>query len=130
LVCLHDIPPAHRSILVTGFLAKNKLTTLEHPPPPRYSTDQSPDVFYLLPRTKLELKGRRFCDATHIIKNATKELKRLSQNGFQECFQHLWQKCIFAQRDYFEGNVSEMIVLFRISYKLRDSGNILKLPCV
>jgi len=29
----------------------------------------------------------------------------LSQNGFQECFQHLysrWQKCIFAQGDYFE----------------------------
>jgi len=65
--------------------------------------------------------------------NATKELKRLSQNGFQECFQHFyrrWQKFICTQGDYFEGNVSEIIVLFRISYKLRDSGNILNLPRV
>jgi hypothetical protein len=45
------------------------------------------------------MKGRCFCDATDFIKNATKELKRLSENGFQECFPHLyslWQKCIFA----------------------------------
>jgi len=46
------------------------------------------------------LKGQRICDATEIIKNATEELKMLSQNGFQECFQHLysrWQKCGVAQ---------------------------------
>jgi hypothetical protein len=52
-------------------------------------------------------KGRRFFDATNIIKDATEELKRRSQNGFQECFQHLyspWQKCLIAQGDYFEGN--------------------------
>jgi transposase len=75
LFCLHDNVPAHRSILVAGFLAKNKLTTLEHPP---YSPDQSPAGFYLLPLTKSELKGWRFYDAHYIIKNATKELKRLS----------------------------------------------------
>jgi hypothetical protein len=52
--------------------------------------------FYLLPR----LNGRHFCAATEKIKNATEELKSLSQNGFQECFQQLysrWQKCIVAQ---------------------------------
>jgi hypothetical protein len=38
--------------------------------------------FYLFPRLKSALKGRRFCDATDIIKIATEELKRLSQNGF------------------------------------------------
>jgi len=40
--------------------------------------------------------------------NATEELKRLPQNGFQECFQHLysrWQKFIVAQGEYFEGNI-------------------------
>ena len=103
------------------------------PPPPPNSPDLSSAEFYLLLRTQSELKARRFCDANHIIKNATKELKRLSQNGIQDCFQQLyrrWQKCIFAQGDYCEGNVSEMFVLFRISYKLSDSGNILKLPRV
>jgi hypothetical protein len=55
------------------------------------------------------MKGRRSCDATDVIKNATGELKRLLQNDFQQCFQHLysrWQKCIVAQGDYFEGNVA------------------------
>jgi hypothetical protein len=60
----------------------------------------------------------RFCDATNIFKNATEELKRLSQNGLQERFQHLysrWQKCVVTEGDCFEGNVVQMIVLFRIS---------------
>jgi hypothetical protein len=64
---------------------------------------------YLFPLPKSVLKGRRFCDATDIIQNATEELKKLSQNGFQERYQHMyshWQKCVFAQLDYFEGNVN------------------------
>jgi hypothetical protein len=51
------------------------------------------------------IEVRRFCDATDIIMNATEELKIISQNGFQECFQQLYsrcQKCIVAQGDYFE----------------------------
>ena len=59
-----------------------------------------PAKFYQFPRQKSKLKGQRFCDATDMIKNATEELKRLLQNGFQECFQHIcsrWKKWIFAQ---------------------------------
>jgi len=44
-----------------------------------------------------------------IIKNATKELKMLLQNGFQKCFQQIynrWQKLIVAQGNYFDLNVS------------------------
>jgi hypothetical protein len=55
------------------------------------------------------MKGQRFCDATDTIKNATTELQMIPQNGFQECFQHLcsrWKKCIFAQGEYFAGNVA------------------------
>jgi len=92
-------------VLVKDFLAKNKLTIMQHHP---YSPDLAAAEYYLFPRLKSALKGRRFCDAND-IKNATKELKRLSLNGFQECFQHLnsrRQKCIVAQGDYFEGNVA------------------------
>ena len=64
---------------------------------------------------KSALKGwRRFCDATD-VKNATEKLKRLSQNDFQECFQHLyscWQKSIVAQGDHFEVNIAYMIYCF------------------
>jgi translation initiation factor 2 alpha subunit (eIF-2alpha) len=73
-------------ILVKDFIGKNNVTTLEHPP---YPSDLAAAYFYLFPGLKSAMKGRRFFDATDIIKNATEELKRLSQNGFQKCFQHL-----------------------------------------
>jgi len=69
---------------------------------------------------KSPFNGRRFCDACDIIKNATEELKLLSQNGFQECFQHIcsrWQKCVVAHGYYFEGNAAQMILLFSIAQK-------------
>jgi hypothetical protein len=87
---LRDIAPTHRSVLVKDFLTNNNMTTLEHPP-------YSPDRF---PRLKSAMKGRRVCDATDIIKNATEEPKRTSQHGFQECFQQLyrqWRKYIFIR---------------------------------
>jgi hypothetical protein len=77
--------------------------------------------FYVFPRLKSALKEWSFCDATDIIKNATEELKRLSRKGFQECFQHIysrWQKCIVAERYYFEGDVAEVIVLLCITQNI------------
>jgi len=65
--------------LVKDFLAKNNVTMLEHSP---YSPDLVPVDFYLFPRLKSALTGQHCCVATDIIKNATEELKRLSQNGF------------------------------------------------
>jgi hypothetical protein len=69
------------------------VTKLEHSP------DLAQADFYLFRLIKLALKGWRFCDVID-IKNATEELKRLSQNGFHECFQNIyirWQKSIVAQ---------------------------------
>jgi hypothetical protein len=102
---LHDNAPAHRSVSVMNFLAHNNVTKLELPPPLRLI----PADFYLFPRLKSALKGRRFCDVHYIINKATEELKRLSQNDLQESFQHLcscWQKYIVANGDYFAGNVA------------------------
>jgi hypothetical protein len=65
--------------LVRDFLAKNNVTTLEHLP---YPPDIDAADFYPSPRLKSALNGWRRCDATDIIKNATEELKMLSQNGF------------------------------------------------
>jgi hypothetical protein len=39
----------------------------------------APADIFLFPLLKSVLKGRRFCDASDIIKNATEELKSLSQ---------------------------------------------------
>jgi len=81
--------------LVKDFLAKNNMTTLENHP---YSLDLTAAKFDPFPPLKSELKIQLFCDGTD-IKNAREELKRLSQNGFQECFQHIyrrWLKCEVA----------------------------------
>jgi hypothetical protein len=92
--------------LVKDVLAKSNATTLEHPP---YSPDLGPADFYLFPRPKSALKGRRFCDITDFIKNATEELTEAPPNGFQESYHHLdsrWQKYIVAHGDYLDGNVA------------------------
>ena len=68
-----------------------------------YSPDMAAADFYLFPRLKLTLTGQRFCDTTDIIKNATEELKRLSQSSFLYI---RWKKCTVAQGDYFEGNIA------------------------
>ena len=100
----HENAPAHRPFLAKNFLAKINVTTL-------------PIDFHRFSRLKSTFMGRRFCDATDVIKNATEELKKLSQNCFQECLYGGWQKCIVAQWDYFERNVASMIVLFCTSQK-------------
>jgi transposase len=64
---LHDNAPAHQLVLVMDFLAKNNVTTLEHPP---YSSDLASADFYLFPQLKSALKGQQVCDATDFIKNA------------------------------------------------------------
>jgi transposase len=71
------------------FLSNNNVKTLERPP---YSPDLVPPDFFLLTQIKSTLKEQRFCVVTDIIKNATEELKRLSQNGFQEFLQHLYSR--------------------------------------
>ena len=61
---LRDNAPAHRSVLIRDFLAKNNVTTLEHLPP--YPPDLAQTDFYLFPRRKSALKGRGLSDATGI----------------------------------------------------------------
>jgi len=47
---LHDNAPAHQSVLVKDFVAKNNVITQEHLP---YSPDLAAADFYLFPRLKL-----------------------------------------------------------------------------
>jgi hypothetical protein len=60
------------------------------------------------------LNRRRFCDATDIIKNATEELKRLSQNGFFPGMFSAHLKSLAEvyclQVGYFEENVAWNII--------------------
>jgi hypothetical protein len=49
-VLLYDNAPAHRTVLVKVYLAKNNVTTLQHLP---YSPDQAPTDFLPVPSTEI-----------------------------------------------------------------------------
>ena len=103
---LHENVQAQPSLLVEGFLAKNKVTTLESPP---YSPHLLPADFYFFPQLKSALKGRSFCDATDIIKNATEELKMLSKMASRKvsnAFTVSGSSVRLHKGDYFEENVA------------------------
>jgi hypothetical protein len=72
-----------------GFLSKEQRDNTVVSPT---AHDLASADFYLFPRLKSALKGRRFRYATDKIKNAAEELKRLSQNGFQVRVLHLYNR--------------------------------------
>jgi len=70
-----------RQCCSTPFGFGHRLLSEEQCDNPGASPDLAPADVYLFSRLNAALKERRFGDATAIVKNATEELKRLSQNG-------------------------------------------------
>lgn len=102
----HDNAPAHRSFMVSEYLTKSQVRVLPQPP---YSPDLAPADFYVFPRMKKLLKGRRFQSTEEVQIATTTALKEVTKDGLQECFQQWygrWQKCVTAQGKYFEGGVA------------------------
>ncbi|UYV82755.1 hypothetical protein LAZ67_22000747 [Cordylochernes scorpioides] len=109
----HDNPPAHTSLLVRDYLAKNN--TLMMPQPP-YSPDLAPCDFFLFSKLKRPMKGRRYATLDEIKTASKEELKRFLKNDFLKCFEdwkNRWHKCIIFHGDYFEGDKID-IGLFQI----------------
>ena len=92
--------PVHNSILVTEYLAKMVIKTVPHPP---HSPDLAPCDFWLLPK----LTGCRY-ETTEEMKEAVKKvIDTLTEEVFHESFLkllELYNKCIAAGGDYFEGD--------------------------
>ena len=55
---LHDSAPAHTSAIVTAYLKKEKSNCFASPPP--YSPDLAPCDFFLFPKLKAFLAGRKY----------------------------------------------------------------------
>ena len=98
-----DIRSAVIDAVIRQFLAEINIASLEHPP---YSPGLAPCDFFLIPKIKSVLKETRFSDIDFIKIAATTELKKMSENAFQECFES-WKrrmyKCFQVEGDYFEG---------------------------
>ena len=121
-----DNAPVHNSILVTDYLTKMGIKTVPHPP---YSPDLVPCNFLLFPK----LRGCRYETIEEIKEAVTNVIDTLTQEGFYGAFQkmlELYNKCIAAGGDYFEGDYSLMCVLsikVPIRKKSRDLFND---PCI
>ena len=104
---LHDgNAPSHRALATREFLAHNSIITCPHPP---YSPDLAPCDFFLFPKMKLKLKGRRF-DGLEIQRESQNVLGTLREQDFRHAFQQWqrrWDRCVAAQGDYFEGDIAQ-----------------------
>jgi len=81
----HDNTPCHTSLLVRQFLSN--ITVCPHPP---YSPDLAPCDFWLFPKAKMTMKGKRFESIQDIEADTTAQLKTLTKEDFQNCFR-MWQ---------------------------------------
>lgn len=100
----HDNAPAHTSLLVREFLTKNNTVMMPQPP---YSPDIAPCDFFLFPKMKTNMKGRRFANIEEIKRQSLNELNAIPKSEFQKCFEDWkkrWHKCIIYDGDYFQGN--------------------------
>ena len=100
----HDNAPAHTSLLVREFLAKNNTVTMPQPP---YSPDMGPCDFFLFQKIKRTFKARRFTAIDDIKSASLKKLKAIPKIEFEKCFEDWkkhWHKCIISNGDYFEGD--------------------------
>ena len=99
----HYNSPAHTSLLVREFLAKNNTVTMSQPP---YSPDMAPCDFFLFPKIKRTLKGRSFTAIDDIKSASLKEIKAIPKIRFEKCFEDWkkrWHKCV-SNGDHFEGD--------------------------
>jgi transposase len=105
-VLQHDNVPAH-SLLVHNFLEKNEMTVV---PQPHYSPDLTPADFFLFPKLKSTLKGRRFDTFDEIQTNSKKDLFAIPKEAFQKAFQNWqkrWERYVASEGNYFEGDKLE-----------------------
>jgi hypothetical protein len=80
----HHNAPSHISALTQQFLVKYNMAVISHPP---YSPDFAPCDFFLFPKMKLKLKGRRFDTIKEIQAESQRVLDTLKEKDFQEAFQ-------------------------------------------
>ena len=100
---LHHDNAHHTSLLVRKFLTKNN--TLMMPQPP-YSPDLALCDFFLFPKLKRPMKGRRYATIEEIKTASKEELNKITKNNFLKCFEDWkkrWHKCIISDGDYLKG---------------------------
>jgi transposase len=71
----------HAALSVREFLAKHSIPVVPHPP---YSPDLAPCDFFLFPRLKSTLKGKRFLAVAEIQLNTTRQLQAIPKSSLPD----------------------------------------------
>ena len=99
----HDNATAHKHRDVKAFLMKEKVTELEHPP---YSPDLSPCNFFLFPRMKKMLAGRRYKSRSALGSALYQCLLGIPKTDYAaelRSWIEQFELCVKVKGDYFEG---------------------------
>ena len=99
-----DNAPTHKSTMVTSYRTETGIKTVPHPP---YSPDLAPCDFWMFPRLKEKLRGRRFEDVEEMKEAVTEALDTFTLEDYQRAFKkwlERYNKCIELGGSYFEGD--------------------------
>jgi histone-lysine N-methyltransferase SETMAR len=103
----HDNALCHAALSVRELLAKHSTSVVPHPP---YSQDLAPCDFFVFPRLKSTLKGKRFQDVAEIQLNTKRQLQTIPRQAYQTCvekWKDRWKRCIQSGELYFKGDKFE-----------------------
>ena len=101
-IFLQDNSPAHKSVLALGKLRDLHYELLKHPPS---FPDLAPSDFFLFPKLKLFLAGRRFSPNQEAIAAVEGYFEDLTKNHYREgimALEHRWNKRSSLKGDYDE----------------------------
>lgn len=97
-----DNAPVHKGAVAMGKLRDLGYELLGHPP---YSPDLAPSDFYLFPKLKTFLSGKRFSSNEDIVTAVDAYFDMLPETHFREgilLLEKRWTKCIEVNGDYVE----------------------------
>jgi hypothetical protein len=105
--------PCHESLLVRQFLPNKNIIVCPHS---LYSQALASYDFWLFPKVKMTMKGKRFEPIQYIEGATTAQLQTLTKEDFRNCFRK-WK----GRWDVFEvrginGNVSFTVIIYFFIY--------------
>ncbi|UYV69543.1 hypothetical protein LAZ67_6003931 [Cordylochernes scorpioides] len=110
----------HTAHVVLQFLSKNSTTQIPHPP---YSPDLAPNDFFLYPKLKIKLKGRKFDNVDMIQAESKATLRNPSKSDFISCFDN-WKKDgtgVLRQEGHILKNI-KLVFLFILFFSMIQSS--------
>ncbi len=105
LSLLHDNAPAHKAAIVTSFLNRERVRIIPHAP---YSPDLAPCDYFLFPKLKKQLAGRRYRSRQALGSAVYQCMLGIPKHEYENAFKN-WIKrlklCVLNKGSYFEGLV-------------------------